>query len=132
MIFLFFGVMAHSQFGHEGSSRVREAFKRDELLLEDFEMKRMTYRFGSVCLALVLSLSSVACGNGEKLTADNVTLEECESLFEESDVADSSEEAESGDYDDDGDEDEDDEAIAERCDELLEEADGSEEGSSED
>jgi hypothetical protein len=99
--------------------------------LEDFEMKRMTCRFGSVCLVLSLSLAAVACGNGEKLTAENVTLEECEALFEEGDAEEASEDAEAGDYDDDGDEDEDDEAIAERCDELLEEAEGSEGESSE-
>lgn len=85
-------------------------------------MKRMTYRSGFVLLAL--SMTAVAC-KGEKLTAENVTLEECEELFGESDAP--SEEAKAGDYDDDGDEDEDDEAIAERCDELLKEAEASQE-----
>lgn len=81
-------------------------------------MKKMTYRAGSAVMMVSLSLASVACGGGDKVTAENITLEECQDLFEGA----SSEEAEETDYDGDDDVDDDDAAIADRCGELLEEA----------
>lgn len=102
-------------------------------------MKKMTYRLVPTLLALPLALVSVACGDGkEGLTAENVTLEECNDLFGEDDTEASSEgedvdseEMLEGDYDADGDEDEDDDAIKERCEELMADDDASENGDSE-
>jgi hypothetical protein len=65
---------------------------------------------------LSLALLTLACSS--KVTAKNVTLEECKDLFP--DYAPQSE-AER-DYDDDGDYDDDDDAIKDRCCELLDEA----------
>lgn len=93
-------------------------------------MKNVTLGRMLVCLLLPVSLSAVACGGGEDpITADNVTLEQCEELFGEADEAPaaggSDDGAVEGDYDDDGDADDDDDAIKERCDELMAEDDGS-------
>lgn len=97
-------------------------------------MKKMTYRLVSTMLVLPLSLVSVACGGGDDgLTAENVTLEECNDLFSEDEAEapaesddEDSEEMLEGDYDADGDEDEDDEAIKERCEELMAEDEAAE------
>jgi hypothetical protein len=123
-------VMAAATRGHEEVSRVREAFDRDHLPRR-FEMKKMNYRLVAILLAFPLALSAVACGEKEGLTAENVTLEECNDLFPEEETADASEAEEDemleGDYDADGDEDKDDEAIKERCEELMAEDDEAEE-----
>jgi hypothetical protein len=71
----------------------------------------------NISLVMAVALFSVACGD-KGVTAENVTVEECEELFPE-DGTDESE----GDFDDDGDADEDDVAIEDRCVELLAEGD---------
>jgi hypothetical protein len=91
-------------------------------------MKNVTYGRILVCMLAPFGLLTVACGGGDdEITAENITLEQCEEIFGEgsddaaADAGDAAGGAGSlpGDYDEDGDEDEDDDAIEERCVELM-------------
>lgn len=79
-------------------------------------MKLTKIRYASLTLLSCISLSMIACGS--ELTAENITLEECQEIFGE-DAAEPEEDAVEGDYNEDGTADEEDEAIAERCIELM-------------
>lgn len=76
-------------------------------------MKNFAYTKATALIAIPCAMLLAACGGGDDLTAENITVEECEELFGEG-----AEDVE-GDYDDDGDTDEDDTAIEERCVELM-------------
>jgi hypothetical protein len=87
-------------------------------------MIEMTYPRIAAVLVLPLAMLAVACGGeDDPITADNVTLEQCEELFpEDGGDAAGGAGALDGDYDDDGDEDEDDTAIEDKCVELMADA----------
>jgi hypothetical protein len=88
-------------------------------------IKKMS-KLPSIRLTLLscLSWSTIACNS--ELTAENITLEECQEIFGE-DAAEPEKGAVEGDYNEDGTADDEDEAIFERCVELMtEEADGEE------
>lgn len=83
-------------------------------------MMKLTY--APLMAAMTLGLVTVACGDGEDpITAENVTLEQCEELFgdDADEVAAGGAAPVEGDYNDDGVADEEDEAIEEKCDELM-------------
>lgn len=99
-------------------------------------MKMMTYRTVAILMAAPFALLSVACsGSEDGLTAENITLDECVDLFpEEGDDAEEDMDEDSdggemleGDYDADGDVDDDDEAIENRCEELMSDEESSDE-----
>lgn len=95
-------------------------------------MQKLTYSRVMMALLLPFGMLTVACGDGEDdpITAENVTLEQCEEIFSED--ADAGEDAAGGagavegDYNDDGVADEEDDAIKERCDELMADAEAEE------
>jgi hypothetical protein len=89
-----------------------------------------TYSLVNVAVAASVALLSVACGGSDDpITAESVTLEQCEEIFdptaEAEEPAEGEDEPVEGDFDADGDADEDDTAIEERCDELMEGGDSS-------
>jgi hypothetical protein len=91
---------------------------------EEEKMKMTQIRLASLTLLSCVSLSTIACSS--ELTAENITLEECQEIFGE-DAAEPDKDAVEGDYNEDGTADEGDEAIAERCIELMtEDADAEE------
>jgi hypothetical protein len=84
-------------------------------------MMKLTY--APLMAAMTLGFMTVACGGGDDpITAENVTLEQCEELFGEDaggDVAAGGAAPVEGDYNEDGVADEEDDAIKEKCDELM-------------
>jgi hypothetical protein len=97
------------------------------------KMKNRTYKLLPALMAVPFAFLTVACG-GDEVTAENITLEECNDLFGEVAESESTDEdAESedmveGDYNGDGEADSDDEDIAKKCEELMAEDAGDEAG----